>query len=239
MPRRRSRSSSESDCGSTLIGSLLVIGLVLLALQEVARALLSIPWPVWVVLVGLLAWKRQGVLARWRGLRENWTVSRRSTRFDSEPSSSIPPRLREDWRARRRRRQLEGMLRQDVTSMNGPAFERFLAEYFRSRGYSVRIIGGSGDQGADLLLETAGRRIAVQAKQWKGPVGNAAVQQVYSGMAYYGAREGWVVTPSSFTPAAVNLARSTGVRLYDGAILRSWLAEIAAERQRIEGLRRV
>jgi Restriction endonuclease len=64
----------------------------------------------------------------------------------------------------------------------------------------------TGDQGADLIAKKNGRTIIIQAKCYQGTVGNKAVQEVISALAYYGGDEGWVVTNSFFTPSAKALA---------------------------------
>jgi HJR/Mrr/RecB family endonuclease len=99
------------------------------------------------------------------------------------------------------------------SSMSGQEFEHFMADLLRAAGYKVDVIGGSGDQGVDLLVKQGRRLIAVQCKKYGRPVGNAAVSAVYAGARCYGARESWVVAPEGFTTGAIELAKSTGVRL--------------------------
>jgi hypothetical protein len=65
----------------------------------------------------------------------------------------------------------------------------------------------------DLLLKEGRKRIAVQCKKYGKPVGNAAVSAIYAGAKHYGAKQAWVVAPEGFTKGAVELAKSTGVRL--------------------------
>lgn len=98
-------------------------------------------------------------------------------------------------------------------SMSGQEFERFMAGLLRAVGYRVDAVGGSGDQGVDLLIKKGRRLVAVQCKKYGRPVGNAAVSAVYAGAKHYGAKEAWVVAPGGFTKGAVELAKSTGVRL--------------------------
>ena len=78
----------------------------------------------------------------------------------------------------------------------------------------------TGDFGADLVLESAGVRTVVQAKRYDSPVGIEAVQEVIGAKAHYGASDAWVVTNSSFTPAAETLAAENGVQLFarDGLV---------------------
>lgn len=105
----------------------------------------------------------------------------------------------------------------DVERMTGVEFEMFLARLLREHHFeNVRGTPVTGDQGADLLAERAGRKIVIQAKRYTGHVGNAAVQEVIAALSFYGGDEGWVITNSSFTPAARALAQKAGVRLIDG-----------------------
>jgi HJR/Mrr/RecB family endonuclease len=98
-------------------------------------------------------------------------------------------------------------------SMSGREFEHFMADLFHTAGYKVDVVGGAGDQGVDLLLKEGRKRIAVQCKKYGKPVGNAAVSAVYAGAKHYGAKQAWVVAPEGYTKGAVQLAKSTGVRL--------------------------
>ena len=60
----------------------------------------------------------------------------------------------------------------------------------------------------------------IQAKQYRqGAVGNEAVQQALGARDFYGASQAWVVTTSSFTRDAVDLAFRAGVVLIDGSRL--------------------
>jgi HJR/Mrr/RecB family endonuclease len=99
------------------------------------------------------------------------------------------------------------------SSMSGREFEHFMADLFRTAGYKVDVVGGAGDQGVDLLLNEGRKRIAVQCKKYGKPVGNAAVSAIYAGAKHYGAKQAWVVAPEGFTKGAIELAKSTGVRL--------------------------
>jgi HJR/Mrr/RecB family endonuclease len=98
-------------------------------------------------------------------------------------------------------------------TMSGREFEHFMADLFRTAGYKVDVVGGTGDQGVDLLLKEGRKRIAVQCKKYGKPVGNAAVSAIYAGAKHYGAKHAWVLAPEGFTKGAIDLAKSTGVRL--------------------------
>lgn len=114
---------------------------------------------------------------------------------------------------------------------NGHDFEYLLADMLRDIGYcNVEVTKGSGDMGADILAEKDEIRYAIQCKRYKNQVDTAAVQQILSGLQYYHCHIGVVVTNSTFTIGARDLARETQVVLWD----RSYLQKIAFEQARQE-----
>jgi restriction system protein len=144
--------------------------------------------------------------------------------------------LREKERAaaEKSHRVIESLLHRDadadaIDRMSGEEFEEFMAEFFRRQGYSVRRTGASGDQGIDLLLDANGRTVAVQLKRWARPVGNREITHTLGGMVYYGADEAWLITTSSFTPKAREMAERTRVRLIDGKELTDWIGSLGEE----------
>lgn len=106
-----------------------------------------------------------------------------------------------------------------VDEMSGEAFEEFLLAHFMTQGYKGYITPRTDDYGADLVIEKDGRKIVVQAKRWKKVVGIEAVQQVVSAIKHYDAHKGMVITNSSFTENAYELASSNGIELWDRKIL--------------------
>lgn len=104
---------------------------------------------------------------------------------------------------------------------SGEEFEHFVAAILERNGHYAEVTQASSDFGVDLILNG---RIAVQVKFYGSAVGPAAVQEVVAGSRYYKCDEAWVVTNSTYTPAAVALASSNDVRLIDGNEL-GWLAE--------------
>ncbi len=73
----------------------------------------------------------------------------------------------------------------DIDRMQGRVFEEYLAVVFQRKGYHVELTPASKDQGADLVISKNGVRTVVQAKRWKGRVGNSAVQEVVASKPYY------------------------------------------------------
>lgn len=103
-----------------------------------------------------------------------------------------------------------------LRTLSGFQFERHVSEYYKRRGYHVRLTRGGGDQGIDVIAERQGRRIGVQCKQWIGTVGNDAVQQALAGKLFYNCTDAVVVCTSIFSKFARQLASKTDVELIDG-----------------------
>jgi restriction system protein len=107
-----------------------------------------------------------------------------------------------------------------LNSMSGIEFERALRQIFERDGWRVELTPRSGDFGADLVLSKPGKRLVVQAKRWRRPVGIRAVQEALGARDRYRADEAWVVTQSTFSRAARAQAEASRVTLKDG----EWLA---------------
>jgi hypothetical protein len=108
----------------------------------------------------------------------------------------------------------------DWRSLRSIEFEDFLEDVFNVLGYAVETTKASGDQGIDLIAKRGQRQIGIQAKGYTNNVGNAAVQEAFSGMVHYGCTECVVITNSYFTRGAYELAASTGCRLVGGDQIR-------------------
>lgn len=106
-----------------------------------------------------------------------------------------------------------------VDRMDGAEFETITAKYLKKLGFDVEFTSASHDYGADLILRKRNRCVAVQCKRYQGSIGVKAVQEVIGSMAYYQADFGLVITNSSYTKNAWNLAEANGVALWDREIL--------------------
>jgi hypothetical protein len=106
--------------------------------------------------------------------------------------------------------QRERLYDRNWRAMRGGELEIYLAEVFALLGYTVEATGKSGDQGVDLIVAKSAFRVAVQIKGYHDSVGNSAVQEAYSGMAFRKCQGCAVITNSRFTPSAIVLAQSTG-----------------------------
>lgn len=108
--------------------------------------------------------------------------------------------------------------RMDVLSgiSNGEEFEQFIAHLLLANGFhNVEVTKGSDDQGVDIIAHKSDIVFAIQSKFYSGSVGNDAVQQIFAGKQYYHAHIGAVVTNTTFTPSAIELAYKTNILLWD------------------------
>lgn len=102
--------------------------------------------------------------------------------------------------------------------MNGTKYEEFVTRRMRwmLRFWSVRHTGKSGDYGADIIArDWLCRKVVVQCKHYHRPVGVKAVQEVIAAREYYRAAIAIVVTNSTFTKSAKQLARKCNVELWE------------------------
>ena len=114
----------------------------------------------------------------------------------------------------------------DFTELTGYEFEDYLKNLFELLGYTAVQTPSSGDQGADLILSKDDEKIVVQAKKYDGKVPNKAVQEIAAAKNYYDADRAMVVTNSSFTKSAIELAFSNDVELWDGRKLKNVIEDL-------------
>ena len=112
----------------------------------------------------------------------------------------------------------------DVDLMTGVEFEEFLCNYFNTHGYICTQTKASGDQGVDLVAKKDDYVLAIQAKRYTGTVGNHAIMEAVAGTRYYNANQTMVITNSTFTKSAVELAAVNNVILWDRQVLIEKLA---------------
>lgn len=77
--------------------------------------------------------------------------------------------------------------REILSTCGWQAFERMIARLLIHKGYSgVRVVGGSGDKGADILARAPnGKRWLIQAKYWAKPVPEIEMQKTIEGARTY------------------------------------------------------
>ena len=78
--------------------------------------------------------------------------------------------------------------------------------------------------GIDITAEKDGVRWGVQVKRYSGLVGASAVRQVVTALNIYGCDRAMVVTNSSYSRVAIELAASNSCVLIGRASLTKWVA---------------
>lgn len=115
----------------------------------------------------------------------------------------------------------------EIDGMEGHEFEHYCANLLKKNGFlNVSVTRGSGDQGVDVLAEKDGVKYAVQCKNYASALGNTPVQEVNAGKIYYKCHVGVVMTNSTFTSGARELAAATGVLLWDRTVLQNMMDNI-------------
>ena len=123
----------------------------------------------------------------------------------------------------------------EVLSQVSPQyFETIVLDLLHRMGYGasradLQRVGGVGDGGIDgvISLDRLGlEKVYVQAKRWQGSVGRPDVQGFYGALAGQRANKGVFITTSTFSPQALEFARSVErVVLIDGAKLAELMIE--------------
>lgn len=105
-------------------------------------------------------------------------------------------------------------------NMSGEEFEVFCYKLLiKNRYENVRLTKSTGDQGVDIVATKNLIKYAIQCKCYNQPIGNKAVQEVYSGKDFYNCHVAVVMTNQTFTPSAKELAQKNNVLLWDRGIL--------------------
>lgn len=107
-------------------------------------------------------------------------------------------------------------------------FERHVMTFFEDMGYPVGVTPKSNDGGVDGYVFHPDGPIVVQCKRYQpgNPVGGPEVLQLMGVILQKDAYRGYVVTTSSFTQAAINVAASCDrLVLVNGPDLVQWHVE--------------
>ena len=129
-------------------------------------------------------------------------------------------KMKESFKRYYKTRKNQPIKNNQVTEMTGIEFENHLASLLKESGFTnISGTPKTGDQGADLIAKRDGKTIVIQAKRYEGSVGNKAVQEVIGAIRFYNGDEGWVITNSTFTKSAKDLAHKNNIRLIDGVDL--------------------
>ncbi|MBZ4318357.1 restriction endonuclease [Streptomyces huiliensis] len=115
----------------------------------------------------------------------------------------------------------------DYAAMDAAEFEEAVARLCARDGCTdVRVVGGAGDLGADVLATAPdGRRVVVQCKRYgdEHKVGSQDLQR-FGGTCFtiHGAHVAVLVTTSDFTGPALEYAARSGILCLDARALAAW-----------------
>jgi restriction system protein len=92
-------------------------------------------------------------------------------------------------------------------------YEHWVASTLKKYNWATKVTQAVGDQGIDVIATQSGIKLVIQCKLYSNNVGNSAVQEIVAGKLFENANFAVVVTNSSFTKSARQLAVSSGVFL--------------------------
>lgn len=104
----------------------------------------------------------------------------------------------------------------NINNMTGIEFEEYVRKLYIHMKYEVISTKASNDQGTDLIATKDGKKTSIQVKRYKKSVGNKAVQETIAGAKFHGCDKTAVVTNSTFTKSAKELAKKSDTELIDG-----------------------
>ncbi len=157
-------------------------------------------------------------------LRENdnidWQGIKKGKRYLPNKYKWLQDKLNNTFRKYYKEQQSKKSTISELHNMSGIEFESWIVKLLKENGFSnVTGTPTTGDQGADIIAKKNGKTIIIQAKRYNSTVGNKAVQEVISAIQYYSGDEGWVITNSTFTSSAKQLAQKAKIKLIDGKSL--------------------
>lgn len=127
------------------------------------------------------------------------------------------------FKSRSRRLDIQKPIIYQVDNMTGLEFEKYVAQQLKSQGYKHVRLTEKYDLGVDIIAEKDGIRWGIQVKLYSGLVKADAVRQVVTALKSYNCDRAMVVTNSSFSQTAKELAGSNDCVLLDRDILNNWL----------------
>ena len=119
-------------------------------------------------------------------------------------------RIKREERERREKERFEAGYQEN---MSGEDYEKYCKYILKQRGWIIKLTPKSGDQGVDLIASKESLKVCIQCKRYSKPVGNKAVQEIFTGKQFYNGSHGVLVSNAKFTKSAKSLASKTGIIL--------------------------
>lgn len=119
-----------------------------------------------------------------------------------------------------------------IDKMDGHDFEHYTAKLLEKSGFTdVVVTPATRDQGVDVTAELNGETYGFQCKRYDHPVDNSAVQEIFTGCAFYHLQNPVVITNTTFSPGARELADGVGVEMVDRDVLGQWLEKVKHQKK--------
>ncbi|MBA7515528.1 hypothetical protein ES705_07570 [subsurface metagenome] len=117
--------------------------------------------------------------------------------------------------------------REKIQGMDGHEFEIQIGRLYHAMGYTVRVTAGNG--GIDVWAFKENRKVVIQCKHWKNPVGPGEIREFNGSQGRKIADEAIFVTSGSYTEKAKVEASMAKIDLIDGLKLIELFAEFYVE----------
>jgi restriction system protein len=118
-----------------------------------------------------------------------------------------------------------------IDNMTGIEFERYVARLLKSKGYNNIRLTEEYDYGIDIIAVKDGITWGIQVKRYSGLVKANAVRQVVTALKKYNCDRAMVISNSTYSEVAKDLARSNECVLVDRKGLLEWTREKKSEKQ--------
>ena len=147
-------------------------------------------------------------------------------RQEAERTRRASERARQKAERARRRKLIDHWM-----SLGGPELENEMATLCTHLGYQVESTPVSGDGGVDLVLrDKRGKKVVVQCKSYKSPVGPSAARELYGSMMDFGAEKAVLVCPAGFTRGVEQFVKGKPIYLVSASDLISLAASAEANK---------
>jgi len=95
-------------------------------------------------------------------------------------------------------------------------FEEYIGKLFSKLGYKNQVIGGSYDEGIDIIAEKDGVKHYIQCKHYRNPVGVEKIRDFYGAItAKYSNEKAFFITTGYFTEESERFALDKNIELID------------------------
>jgi HJR/Mrr/RecB family endonuclease len=99
-------------------------------------------------------------------------------------------------------------------SLSGRQFEIELASLLKKHGHTVKVVGGAGDKGIDIILDN---NTAVQCKAYKSKVGPAAIRDLIGSMQNANYKQGILASVNGFSKGVYEYNKKNNIELLDAS----------------------